>query len=435
MSYLENFLINLLGTALGIFTTIMLFEALWARKKVKVLLFISYITFSVLISVVLAEIFLNSILLLFMGIIISFLLSCFYISNIPYRLLISIIVAAIGVATELLISLIFVRLLLIPIEVIQSDVTYYSIGMTISKLFSLFMVLILRMFMGKYKQNVDRQFNLLMAFMPFQAIIICYMVFANLIYTNTHLASQVGIAAVVLSILLIFITMFILEKQRKASMYKKEYEISQMRLDMQLNHYREVYLEQTRIKKMRHEMNNNLIAISGILKAGNTSEAIGRLEGIQKEVVRAADIIDTGFPSIDAMINAKTARANESGIEMQITVLLDGELFIDQFDIAVIIANALDNAIEGIIRSSGVEKIICFSISRNEDYISVFVDNYALGPIHDDFVTSKPDKKSHGFGLQQIKDIASKYNGSVRPVYNNDEKRFSLKIMLKNQSI
>jgi hypothetical protein len=35
--------------------------------------------------------------------------------------------------------------------------------------------------------------------------------------------------------------------------------------------------------------------------------------------------------------------------------------------------------------------------------------------------------------MTQMKDIAQKYNGSFHPVYDEEKKIFSLKIILKNQ--
>jgi hypothetical protein len=53
--------------------------------------------------------------------------------------------------------------------------------------------------------------------------------------------------------------------------------------------------------------------------------------------------------------------------------------------LAVIIANALDNAIKGILRSCDVEKTVFLDIARAGEYISVIVENSASSPIDDNF--------------------------------------------------
>jgi len=120
--------------------------------------------------------------------------------------------------------------------------------------------------------------------------------------------------------------------------------------------------------------------------------------------------------------------------DIKYLILIDDDLHINQFDMAVVIANALDNAIEGIQRSTGdIEKLISLDIHRASDYVSIIVENNASGPVYSDFPTSKLDKKNHGFGMSQMEAISKKYNGSFRPSFDSEKRRFLLKVILKNQ--
>ena len=123
------------------------------------------------------------------------------------------------------------------------------------------------------------------------------------------------------------------------------------------------------------------------------------------------------------------------GIQIQYKVIIENGLHIDQFDLAAIIANALDNAIEGIVRSEGVDKRILLHISSTSEYISILVENAAAGPVNKHFVTTKPDKVNHGFGITQMKSVAKKYSGDVQPEYDPYAGKFSLNVLLKNQAV
>ena len=92
-----------------------------------------------------------------------------------------------------------------------------------------------------------------------------------------------------------------------------------------------------------------------------------------------------------------------------------------------------DNAIEGILRSDGVDRNVLVHISSASDYISIFVENFASGPVDVSFRTSKRDKSNHGFGIVQMKSIAQKYFGDVQLDFNSETGKFSLNILLKNQ--
>ena len=55
-----------------------------------------------------------------------------------------------------------------------------------------------------------------------------------------------------------------------------------------------IYREQQRVKSMRHEIGNNLISISGLLKHDKIHEAIEKINEISVAVEKATDIVDTG---------------------------------------------------------------------------------------------------------------------------------------------
>jgi len=432
--YLERLLIDTLGIGLGIYVTVVIYDTFWVRKKIKIYFIIVGIIAIASISVIMTLFLHNTRIMILPSIAGIYALSCFYNTTNTYRIFISLAVAAAKSISEVLIAAGLVNLFSISYEQIQDTASMYIFGVLTSNLIALFIVYIIRAFAKKSsKQDVNTQFNLLMASMPIQSIILCYIVFDYSVKTGTQNSSPLGIAAVFLSLLLIFITMFILDKQKKALANQKENDLVQMRQKMQIEHYRNLYQEQHAIKSIRHDINNNMIAISGMLKAGQIQKATDRIDEIHERVMSKAHTVDTGLPPIDAILSEKIAKGKEIGIDIAYTILVDNELSIDQFDIAVIVANALDNAIEGTLRSVNVDKKITLNISRIAEYISILIENNATGPVFEGFKTSKPDNMNHGFGMAQMRAIAQKYNGSFQPNYNSDAKRFSLKIMLKNQ--
>ena len=429
---MEKLLIDIFGTGLGFYAAIMLFNKAWERKNVKPSIYMCGILSAATVGVLLTTLLRNSPVLPPSIILLFFSLSFFYESGITYKILLSLALVAIIFVSEMIIAYPLVQVLAIPIENAQENMPIYMFGVLTSKLVALFIVLIIRAFMKSSKENAGKQFNLLMAAMPIQSIILCYIVSDYSVKAGTVNNSPLGITAVFLSLVQIFITLNLLEKQLTAMSLKKQYELGQIRLKMQIEHYQNIYQQQQQVKSMRHDMNNNLLAISGMLNSGQTQDAISRINTMSENVVSTSDVVDTGFPPIDAILSAKISKAREVGIDVGYTVFIDDDLNIDQFDIAVIIASALDNAIEGTQRSTDVDKEVTLSISRVADYISILVENNASGPIYGDYQTSKPDNKNHGFGMKQMREVTEKYNGSFCPSYDSEAGRFSLKVMLNN---
>jgi len=335
-------------------------------------------------------------------------------------------------SAEMLIGNYAVQTLGISVSQIKGISSIYMMGVLVSKLFSLFLVYMVRVFVGKNKHESDRRFNLLMAIMPIQSIVLCFIVYRYSVNNDMLQTSALGLIAVTISLFLVFIFMLVLRNQRTALEYKKDYELAQASLRIQIEYHQKLYEAQHEVRSIQHEMRTNLIAISGSLSDGLVDESLARINRILDGIKRTENVVETGLPAVDAVLSAKLAKANESGIKIVYKVMIDSEMSIDQFDLSVIVANSLDNAIEGIERSNDVDRRILMSITSESDYIQILVENPTVEPIGNDFGTSKTDKTNHGFGIPQMRAIAQKYDGCIQAGFNTENKRYLLNILLKS---
>ncbi|MDR2590569.1 MAG: GHKL domain-containing protein [Oscillospiraceae bacterium] len=432
---MEKILIDIIGTGIGVFTFFYMFDAIWVRKRINQVFFTCIIAMIIFTSSLVTTIYQNNLILPIISILTTFSLSLFFISSVTMKLLITLVISAVMLAVEMIVGYIMVQVLLIPFEQIQLVLPIYMFGVFTTRLLALLIVMFLRMFIRGFRSNTAIHFNILMMLMPIQAIVLCYIVFVFSIREDLDHYTTLGSIAVFFSILLVFLTIYILHRQQKVMSYKEEHELNKSRLNLQLSHYQELYKEQQEIKLIRHEMFNNLTAIIGIIKAGEVNKAEQRLINICNDISKSSCVVYTGLPPVDAILNVKSAKARENKIDIMYSVIIDGVLKMDQFDLAAILANALDNAIEGILRSHDVERKIFLNISRTAEYIFILVENQTTGPVCEDFQTTKPDKKNHGYGMMQMKSISTKYNGSFLPSYDLENNKFTLKIMLKNQAL
>lgn len=133
--------------------------------------------------------------------------------------------------------------------------------------------------------------------------------------------------------------------------------------------------------------------------------------------------------------------AHRIGKELAVKkLLLPSDLAIQSYDIAVILGNALDNAMEAcrklkekepkaktFIRLSSVrkDKLLIFKIENSFDGTLKRKRQTGLPE------TDKADKKVHGIGLANIKNTAEKYQGTMD--YKTDGRVFVLSVMIKNE--
>ena len=428
-------MIDLAGAGFGVMIAMMLYMTFWEAKKMKRSLKITGFVLFAVINTVANELFSGSFVLIGIALLTVFLLSFYFVSSIPSKVFLSFLASAILFSQELLVGIFSVILPGITVAEMQSDTIRYALGSLVSYLTALLIVYAARVFFGREKLMADRQSNLLMALMPLQSIIICLIVSGIISGDEILESATLGIVAVATSLLLVFVTMFILHRQRKAMTYKKQFEISQRRLETQVEHYQQLKQAQDEVRMIRHNMNNNLIAISGMIREGQAEASLERIKGILDYVAKTANIVNTGHPPLDAVLTAKINRAGEAGIQIDHIVALGKEIDIDQFDLSMIIASALDNAIEGIMRSSDVFKTIILKISSDNDYVDIIVVNFSTGEMREDYRTTKPDKSNHGFGLPHMRAIASKYDGVIEPHYDAENSKFTLNVTLRNMKV
>ena len=141
---------------------------------------------------------------------------------------------------------------------------------------------------------------------------------------------------------------------------------------------------------------------------------------------------DTGNIIVDALLSDKSDKALASN------TLLDFKGFvptsgISNADLCIIIANAVDNAIEACAKDqSGKEKVITANADFKRGYFFFRISNPMFDKIKisdkNKVITSKEDKSRHGFGVSNIVRVAKKYNGSAE--INADNGTFTLDVQL-----
>lgn len=229
------------------------------------------------------------------------------------------------------------------------------------------------------------------------------------------------------------------------AMYYLFYQLSvgeeaQRRLDLinfHLNRQKDAQnqLDQTyqEIRKISHDMNRYLSVIYSMLQNNKISDAMGELQKQQLEISNN-QLFDTGYPVINSVLSYKIQTAQKFNIRPQLFWNLNCTLNMNVSDIAVILSNALDNAIEATSQVSDESaRFLSVAANANGDYIILkFSNNTETIPtiIDGKITTTKSNGQIHGFGLESIKTLAQKYHGDSFIEFDNYI--FTLTVVLKN---
>lgn len=168
------------------------------------------------------------------------------------------------------------------------------------------------------------------------------------------------------------------------------------------------------VRTVRHDMNNQLQIIYGLLSQERYDEAKAFLKEYSISLEKTKEYIHTDDPIFNTIINNKIEYAKSEDIIIttgihKILKPMHGN------DLYTIMGNVLDNAIEAELKEDICNREIEIRSVWNGDDMIITVENYISKSVlngNKELHTSKQDKKSHGLGTQIIKKLVKKNNGT-----------------------
>ncbi|MCR4767345.1 MAG: GHKL domain-containing protein [Saccharofermentans sp.] len=198
--------------------------------------------------------------------------------------------------------------------------------------------------------------------------------------------------------------------KRESEMREKEIMLEQASHLNQM--YRSLSDEREKQKARSHDYMNHLQVMLMLAREGKIDEQISYIEEQVGQELQSVDVIDTGNTLINAVLNIKYLEAKTKGIIIPFIADNLTGLKISDSDLVTILTNILDNAIDAV--SKCEEKRIVFKIIRDNNTLIIDSLNTYSGQIADteNFVTTKTDKKNHGFGIANIRKTVEANNGN-----------------------
>ena len=188
----------------------------------------------------------------------------------------------------------------------------------------------------------------------------------------------------------------------------------------QAAHAQKVYIaeaqaryEQT--KSFRHDIKNHLSVLNGLLRGGKLEEGREYLKKLETVSESLSFPYQTGNPVVDILLGEKLGLAKEIGLE--VSLVLPKPCGIDDFDLCVLFANALDNAITACRATDGAKAIRVSGKQQGDFYMLTFENTCSDGP-----------QPPEGTGLSNIKAVAEKYHGAM--LTEKSERKFYLCVLL-----
>lgn len=211
--------------------------------------------------------------------------------------------------------------------------------------------------------------------------------------------------------------------------YKDINSILKKQTDIQLRYYQQKEKSNKELRQFKHDYNNHINCIGAMLKAERIEEASSYLSNISNSFPSEHFMFNTGNFIADAILSDKQELCAAEGI----VISFDGKIenSIDNTDLCIILSNALDNAIEAA-QSCDANKCVSVYGGFHHGYSVIIIKNPVIFEPQASLLTTKLDKENHGFGLENIRRVVEKYNGTMN--VDCKDSIFTLNIMLNCNS-
>ncbi|QPL04613.1 MULTISPECIES: sensor histidine kinase [Actinomyces] len=171
------------------------------------------------------------------------------------------------------------------------------------------------------------------------------------------------------------------------------------------------------VNRKYHDLRNLVTAIRG---EEDPQVRRDQLDELEASVRPYAAFVRSGNPVLDVILTDKGQVCAER--EVTLRMMADGAAlaFLSPMDMAAILGNGLDNAIEAAVRVAAPEdRVIRLDIRRRRGFVVIEIENPLVGAavsgVSRDglFATTKEDTSQHGFGLASIRQAAARYDGEM----------------------
>lgn len=186
-------------------------------------------------------------------------------------------------------------------------------------------------------------------------------------------------------------------------------------MEIQRREYEDICKKMEMSRIYRHDMRHHLLVLEKLAEQSNVESVVQYISSLNGRLSETEKERYCENPTINAVLAASIGQAKEAHCSVTANVLLPSELPLDEMDVCVVLANAVENAVNA-----------CLKIKKQKDrYIriqaeladnrrlTIAVYNPCAEPVSFDAkgFPIVPKREGHGIGLKSIDAITRKYNG------------------------
>lgn len=167
-------------------------------------------------------------------------------------------------------------------------------------------------------------------------------------------------------------------------------------------------------RKIRHDLKNQLIALSAVIQTDSAAAS-----QMVREMIGEIDALDAAFytqnPVFNTILTAKLTQAAQEGIEVRHQIRIPRDFAFNVGEAGVLLGNLLDNAIEACRLVPPGHRSIAVRLEQEGSTFLIVVENSKRAERREDgMATSKGDQVNHGFGLKSVARVVEAHAGVMK---------------------
>ncbi len=242
----------------------------------------------------------------------------------------------------------------------------------------------------------------------------------------------IGRALSALGVTLIVIMLFVMiYYYNSTNNFRMQKELMEVQNEQQREYFLQLLEKEEETRKFRHDVINDFLAIQNFCQEKKYNQLENYLRstlGVVQSISKSS--YDVGNDIVNTVLNYYLQPLKEK-YHVEVRGGMGEDISIEQRDLCVLSANLIKNASEAVTKLENGK--IAVEVTQGRQYLCIKVDNSFAGQLVFDKrgnpKTFKLNKRNHGFGIHNIRQIVKKYDG----VYDAEVKNgmYSVEVCLK----
>ena len=244
-------------------------------------------------------------------------------------------------------------------------------------------------------------------------------------------SDEVEVLVLILAALLILLNVILyLMIYRVQSLLKSRYDLMliQERMTSEKNRVEEVSLIWDNIRQVKHDLKNHFSVLKGHLNEEDIESCQKYVSQLSGTIESMGNLIQSGNSVIDYLINTKLSTLDN--VEVLISGYVGNYADIADVDLACILGNVLDNAIEAQEHVVSAKRIELLFLRKNSNRMIICKNTIKESVLRNNqrLKSTKDVPELHGMGHQIVETTVKKYNGLID--YFEKDDMFGVQIVL-----